>query len=186
MKIKLLSALLAISLLQTANFVSAQSSIPVDSIKNMLVKDWERAKAYTDEYLNVMGNDKYSFKPNDSIRTFAQQMLHLAQANNFFIMTATDAKPTFGGRDLEKAMSAQSADSVKYYVDQSYDFAINAIKNLNTATLMENKSFNMGQTITASRLGWLMKAFEHQTHHRGQTTIYLRTAGFHPPQEKLF
>jgi uncharacterized damage-inducible protein DinB len=30
------------------------------------------------------------------------------------------------------------------------------------------------------------KAFEHQTHHRGQTTVYLRLKGVTPPNEKLF
>ena len=30
------------------------------------------------------------------------------------------------------------------------------------------------------------KCFEHQTHHRGQTTVYIRLAGATPPQEKLF
>ncbi|HZJ61332.1 MAG TPA: DinB family protein, partial [Chitinophagaceae bacterium] len=28
--------------------------------------------------------------------------------------------------------------------------------------------------------------FEHQTHHRAQTTIYIRLMGLHPPQEQLF
>ena len=32
----------------------------------------------------------------------------------------------------------------------------------------------------------LAKLFEHQTHHRGQTTIYIRLAGVKPPNEKLF
>jgi uncharacterized damage-inducible protein DinB len=32
----------------------------------------------------------------------------------------------------------------------------------------------------------LNKAFEHQTHHRGQTTQYLRGQGKTPPQEMLF
>ena len=32
----------------------------------------------------------------------------------------------------------------------------------------------------------LAKAFEHQTHHRGQATVYIRLAGVKPPQEKLF
>jgi len=31
-----------------------------------------------------------------------------------------------------------------------------------------------------------MKAFEHQTHHRGQTTIYIRLVGLKPPGERLF
>ncbi|HET9745897.1 MAG TPA: DinB family protein [Chitinophagaceae bacterium] len=30
------------------------------------------------------------------------------------------------------------------------------------------------------------KAFEHQNHHRGQTTIYIRAQGIKPPEERLF
>jgi uncharacterized damage-inducible protein DinB len=50
----------------------------------------------------------------------------------------------------------------------------------------------LGETVTLfgrfemSRKKALKKAFEHQTHHRGQTTVYLRMAGITPPQEKLF
>lgn len=113
-------------------------------------------------------------------------MLHLAQANMFFVMTATGEKPPFPRRDLENTMSAQSADSVRYFVDKSYDFAMEAIKKINPSTLMEIKFFNMGQTLTGSKLSWLYKGFEHQTHHRGQTTIYLRIVGVKPPNEKLF
>src|SRR4051812_41367291 len=91
-----------------------------DSIKSMLIKDWERAKAYTQDYMNAMPGDKYSFKANDSVRTFSQQLLHLAQANMFFISTATGDKPGYAGPDLEKSSSAQTADSVKYYVNNSY------------------------------------------------------------------
>jgi uncharacterized damage-inducible protein DinB len=41
-----------------------------------------------------------------------------------------------------------------------------------------------GQELTKS--GIFGKAFEHQTHHRGQCTIYLRLKGVVPPGEKLF
>lgn len=167
------------------NKVDAQS-VPGDSIIAKFVKDWERAKAYTDEYLSTMPANKFSFKAQDSIRSFAQQMLHLAQANMFFIMTATGEKPTFGGRDLEKVASAQSADSVKYYVDKSYDFAINSIKNTKASALWDNKTLNMGRAYNEPVMIWFLKAFEHQTHHRGQTTVYIRVAGYKPPQEKLF
>ena len=161
-------------------------SVPGDSIISMFVKDWQRAKAYTDEYLATMPSDKYSFKAHDSIRSFGQQMLHLAQTNMFLINKATDEKPTFSGRNLEKTMSAQSADSIKYYVDKSYDFAINSIKKANPSTLFEKVSVSMGRVLNETRMAWMMKAFEHQTHHRGQTTIYLRLAGMKPPNEKLF
>lgn len=32
----------------------------------------------------------------------------------------------------------------------------------------------------------MTKTFEHQTHHRGQTTVYLRMSEITPPQEKLY
>jgi uncharacterized damage-inducible protein DinB len=37
-----------------------------------------------------------------------------------------------------------------------------------------------------TRSGLFGKAFEHQTHQRGQTTIYLRLKGVTPPAEALF
>ena len=50
-----------------------------ENVKSQLVKEWERAKLYTFEYLEAMPKDKYGFKAQDSIRSFSQQMLHLAQ-----------------------------------------------------------------------------------------------------------
>jgi uncharacterized damage-inducible protein DinB len=38
----------------------------------------------------------------------------------------------------------------------------------------------------ASGLALMMKPFEHQTHHRGQTTIFIRLTGTKPPQEQSF
>lgn len=46
-----------------------------------IVTDWERAKAYTQEYLDASNEDVINFKPTDEMRTFGQQMLHIAEAN---------------------------------------------------------------------------------------------------------
>ena len=153
------------------------------TVKEQLIKDWERAKAYTKEYLDAMPKDKYSFKAQDSIRTFAQQMLHLAQANMGLSANGTGKERIWLGRLLENSSSAQSPDSVNYYVMASYDFAIEGIKSMDVSKFEEkNKRGNFDET----RLAWLLKAFEHQTHHRGQTTIYIRLLGIKPPNEKLF
>ena len=64
-----------------------------------------------------------------------------------------------------------------------YDYAIDIIKNMEATKLEEKvKIHNTEET----RLAWLLKAFEHQTHHRGQTTIYIRLLGIKPPKERLF
>lgn len=167
---------------QKAHDAHLQSQL-ANTVKTQLIKDWERAKAYTKEYLDAMPKEKYNFRPQDSIKTFAQQMVHLAQVNVILSSNGTGRQRIWEGRLLEESSSAQSTDSLQYFVMTSYDFAIEGIKNIDPGKLGEKiKVFDFDY----SRLSWLLKAFEHQTHHRGQTTIYLRLLGIKPPQEKLF
>jgi len=66
----------------------------------------------------------------------------------------------------------------------SYDYVIQSLKKLTPTQLNENiKMFDQFQMRRSTAFE---KDFEHQTHHRGQTTVYLRLAGAKPPQEKLF
>jgi uncharacterized damage-inducible protein DinB len=174
--------IVAIIVVLMASAISAHSQIG-ESVRAQLLKDWERAKGYTKEYLDAMPKDKYGFRAQDSVRTFAQQMLHLAQANMGLSANGSGKERIWQGRLLENTASAQSADSVNYFVMASYDFAIEGIKNMDISKLEEkNKRGNFDET----RFAWLLKAFEHQTHHRGQTTIYIRLLGIKPPNEKLF
>ena len=148
-----------------------------------MVKDWERAKAYTKAYLDVMPEDGTSFKPSADIRSFAEQMLHLSSANIFFISTATGKAKIYDGKDLEKMPEFKTKAALEKVVMEIYDYAITAVKELDVSKYGEPVklgNYNM------SRLTMINKAFEHQTHHRGQTTIYIRLKGAKPPQEMLF
>lgn len=145
------------------------------------IADWERAKAYTKEYLDAMPDDGYALKPTPEIRSFAQQMDHLADVNYAFISAATGkAKPM--DSSLEK-MADQSKPAVTKAVMESYDYVLTALKGMKDADLGKDvKVFNMDMKVGTA----LEKAFEHQTHHRGQTTVYIRMKGATPPKEKLF
>ncbi len=113
----------------------------LDDVKIQIVKDWERAKAYTIDYLNTMPSDDYSFKAVDSIRSFAQQMLHLAQGSSFIMSNATDQKPpSFVMSDMEHNPGAQSKDSVMYYVNAAYDYCIDNVKNFDVKRWFEKKN----------------------------------------------
>ena len=112
-------------------------------------------------------------------------MLHLASANVFLMMTATGKPPlpwmSFG---LENRATAQNKDSVMYYVTTSYDYCAEAVKTFDPDKWGEKtKVFN---TFDVTRFGLMNKTFEHQGHHRGQTTVYIRLNNIKPPQEKLF
>jgi uncharacterized damage-inducible protein DinB len=158
-------------------------SLTGEDIRTQFLKDWERAKSYTLEYLQAVPAEKYSFRPTDSVRSFAQQMLHLASSNIFLMGTATDNKIDWPGTDHEGKMINQSKDSVIYYVTKSYNFSIESIKAFDMSKLLEVVG---PARIRATRFAYLLKSFEHQTHTLGQTTIYIRLLGLKPPSEKLF
>lgn len=148
-----------------------------------IVKDWERAKAYTKEYLDAMPAESYGLKPTPEMRSFAQQMLHLTDANYGFASAATGVASPIGMGESEKSTD-QSKENVTKLVLAGYDFVISSVKTMTPAQLEEATKL-FGQ-FDMSRATALSKCFEHQTHHRGQTTVYIRLAGATPPQEKLF
>lgn len=154
-----------------------------DSVRAQLLRDWERAKAYTKEYLDAMPEDGINYKPTADIRSFAEQMLHLSQANIGLSSNGTGKERIYAGKNLEKMDEFKNKAALTKLVMESYDYVIDGIKNMDLSKLDEMVKRGNFEN---SRLVWISKAFEHQTHHRGQTTIYLRMKGVVPPAEKLF
>jgi uncharacterized damage-inducible protein DinB len=148
-----------------------------------MVKEWERAKAYTKEYLDAMPETGYALKPTPEMRSFAEQMLHLTDANYGFASAASGEKSPVGFGESEKTTD-KSKTNVTRLVMAGYDFVINSVKKMTAAQLAEQTKL-FGQFDMTKEMA-LTKLFEHQTHHRGQTTVYIRLAKATPPNEKLF
>jgi uncharacterized damage-inducible protein DinB len=149
--------------------------------KEQMIADWQRAKNYTKAYLDAMPEDGYSFKPTPEMRTFAGQMLHLADGNYFLVGSVTGKPGPLKG-SAEKLIAPTKEATIKAVMD-SYDYVIGLLQTL-TPEQMQAKGKVEGAEITASVA--FNKAFEHQTHHRGQTVAYLRLKGVTPPGEMLF
>ena len=164
-------------------FLLISGQIFAQNSKDYMIKEWERAKAYTKEYLDAMPESGYGLKPTPEMRSFAQQMLHLSDGNFGIGAAASGATPPADMKDLEK-ITDQSKANVSKITLASYDFVINAIKGMSEAQL--NETVKLFGNFEMSKAQALAKVFEHQTHHRGQTTVYIRLAGAKPPQEKLF
>ena len=177
------TALSLVSVLALLSFVSVLNNSDANS--DALVADFERAKAYTIEYLDAANEEVISFKPTPEMRTFGQQMLHIAEANYGFGSSASGkASPITFGQLEKSADNYKTKDELKKAVVESYDFIISALKETDETKMGE--SIKMFNRFDMSRKQAFEKAFEHQTHHRGQTTVYLRLKGVTPPNEKLF
>jgi uncharacterized damage-inducible protein DinB len=148
-----------------------------------MTTEWTRAKEFTKEYLDAMPEDGMGYKPTPEIRSFAEQMLHLTSGNYSFASAASGKANPMQGKKLEAMDELKTKTALTKAVMDSYDFVLESIKGLTDAQLAEN--VKMGQR-ELSREMVFAKGFEHQTHHRGQATIYIRMKGVKPPAEKLF
>ena len=152
-------------------------------IVDELAADMERNKAMSLSYIEAMPSDKFDYKPSDDVRTFAAQYLHLAQGLIGLSSNGTGSTPIFQGENLEATEAYHTKEEVARIVTESYDFAITSIKEMDESTLTEVVQRGLFEV---TRRGWIQKALEHNTHHKGQTTIYLRMNGITPPQYQLF
>ncbi|HEX3387361.1 MAG TPA: DinB family protein, partial [Mucilaginibacter sp.] len=126
--------------------------------------------------------------PTPEIRSFAQQMLHIADANYVFATVASDKPNPIGEtftspHDLNEKTVSPTKEAVTKAVMDSYDWVISTLQNMTPDQMQETIKFGKRES---TRGGLYGKAFEHQTHQRGQTTIYLRLKGVTPPPEQLF
>jgi len=152
-----------------------------------MVAEWQRAKTYSKAYLDAMPEDGYGFKPTTEIRSFAQQMLHISDGNYIFASVASDKPNPVGdipsSHNVNEKTVSPTKEAVTKAVMDSYDWVITTLQNMTSDQLQETTKFGKHDI---TRSGLFGKAFEHQTHQRGQTTIYLRLKGITPPAEQLF
>lgn len=162
------------------NFTEKEKS----ASREQMIADWQRAKAYTLDYINASTDEVIPFKPTTAMRSFGEQMLHLAEANYGLSAAASGKQSPVSFGELEKASDKyKTKETLTKVVMDSYDFVIEGLKSTDESKMSEKiKLFNFEMTREVA----FQKVFEHQTHHRGQTTVYLRLKGITPPNERLF
>ncbi|HKE03525.1 MAG TPA: DinB family protein [Blastocatellia bacterium] len=178
--------LFVVALCSPCAFAQSDAKKPADDKRSPIVKEtefnWKRARKWTLDYIDAMPENAMSFKPTPEIRSFAEQMLHLAFWN-YGLGEAVSGKANPYGKNqeaLEKRDDVKTKAALRKVVEESYDNLLAAIAGLDEAKMFEQVSlFNSKLT----RVTALAIALDHQTHHRGQTTIYLRLKGVTPPPE---
>lgn len=142
------------------------------------------------EMMNVakkMPAEKYGFAPSAAIfvpgqktefatvRTFAQQATHVAEANYFFFSTLGGIKPDVDPRAVEKLTSK---DDIVAALAASFAFGHKAIATLTAANAFEVlKTPEPGTQTRATLAGF---AISHANDHYGQMVEYLRMNGLAP------
>ena len=103
--------------------------------------------------------------------TFGGQLVHIAQANGFFVSKIAGTPSPIGKPDkMDKA-------SVVKLVGDSYDYVIKSIGSLTPEQFHAELEL---EGMKMNGLDALMLAADHTTHHRAQCIVYLRVKGIKP------
>jgi uncharacterized damage-inducible protein DinB len=125
--------------------------------------------------------DKYDFKPVPAERSFAEQLLHAANANYFFTNPAMGLKPPPGEdpkRDQYKTKAALVEFVKKAFADGAAAIKQKGDKGL--GDLIVDPFAN--QQVRVSDMAWGL--LEHSGEHYGQLVVYYRVAGLVPPESR--
>ena len=178
--------MLMIVVITISAFASRETRIEINPDNNaMMIADWQWAKEYTMAYIAAMPESGINLKPTDSVRSFAEQMLHLTSANVGFTAQVTGLPPTIEDvRGLEKNESYKNKAALTEVVGKGYDYVIASLEA--TANEKINEKITLFGQFEMTGADAMHKAFIHQNHHRGQCAVYIRLAGGTPASMKLF
>ncbi len=135
----------------------------------------------------AMPEDKFNFAPTQGefkgVRTFAQQVKHIAAVNYMFGAAILTEKPPveLGGENGPDSMTSK-ADIVKFLKD-SFAYLHKALNSLNENNILGQIQSPFGPN-KVTRLGLTNIALAHPFDHYGQMVEYLRMNNIIPPASR--
>lgn len=135
----------------------------------------------------AMPEDKFGFAPANGefkgVRTFAQQIKHVAAVNYELAGALLEQKPPVDiGDESGPASLTTKADIMKYLKD-SFAYVHKAIATINENNLVGTVRSPFGEG-WVSRLGLAQAVSSHGYDHYGQMVEYLRMNGIIPPASR--
>jgi uncharacterized damage-inducible protein DinB len=154
---------------------------PAVSPSQALLDNWNYVAHKLIAMAEDFPEDKYDFKPVPAERSFAEQLLHAANASYFFVNPAMGLKPPAEEdpkRDQYKTKAAIVEFVKKAFADGAAAIKQKGDKGLND--LMVDPFEN--QQVRLSDMAWGL--IEHSGEHYGQLVVYYRVAGLVPPESR--
>lgn len=175
------AVLAAATLISLAGAQEAKNPKPPLSRSQFLLESWNDIGRKLTAMAEDMPEDKYDSRPNPAQRTFAEQLLHAAGANYFFINPAKGLKaPT---TDNVKRADYKTKADVVAYVRKSFADGADLIKSKGDAGIDDVfvDPFS-GQQVRLGDYAWGF--VEHCGEHYGQLVVYYRVLGMVPPESR--
>ena len=136
-------------------------------------------KAAQDELVSLaqaMPQEKYTWRPEEGVRSVSEVHLHVAAGN--FGLTAVAGAPPYPGFKFQ-GFEKSTTDKAKIIelLNQSFDYAEKSIANMSEADMSTPRNFQGFNTVGAV----IFHLVAHCHEHLGQSIAYARMNGVVPP-----
>jgi len=154
---------------------------PADSPSQAVLAAWNDIGRKLTAMAEDFPEDKYDFKPTPAQRSFAEQLLHAANANYFFSKPAMGEAPPKEEdpkRDQYKTKADVVAFVKKAFADGAAAIKAKGDKGMSDMIVdpFEHKQYRIYDSAYAF--------IEHSGEHYGQLVVYYRIAGLVPPESR--
>jgi hypothetical protein len=153
----------------------------VSEVIDLWIRDTERLVVPAAE---AMPEADYSYAPTDGqfkgVRTFGEQVKHLAAANYQLGTAVLGEEPPAGTQNESAPASVQTKAEILAYLRGSFSVLHRAATAMNEGNMNEAIAAKGGRT----RMWLLIDAVAHSSNHYGQMVEYLRLKGIVPPASR--
>jgi uncharacterized damage-inducible protein DinB len=169
---------------------SASPSTP-PSVASAIDREISVVEKEVVEAAEAMPEDKFDFSPEKlnisgsdykGVRTFAQQVKHVAASNYLIWSPITGEKPPDTVNDGKGPDNMKAKAEIIKFVKDSFAFGHKSVATLNSSNLVEPLTSRSGRQTT--RLFQATFAAAHCFDHYGQMIEYLRMNGIIPPASR--
>lgn len=140
------------------------------------IQKLRNARDYSLEVARMMPAEHYAHRPDTGVMSFAQQLVHLSY-NLGWLSSGYLSEGDNSVRRSDAGLGDK--DSVIAVVSRAYDYALHSLENMPKEALRDTVDFFAGPM---SKMQVILLLQDHQTHHRGQLVMYLRSLGIKPPR----
>lgn len=152
---------------------------PADPELKVVLDSWNDIGRKLTAMAEDFPEEKYDFKPTPAQRSFAEQLLHAANANYYFTNPATGQKPPAG--DPKRDQYKTKTDIVAFVKKSVADGAA-VLQSKGENGLMTEVDYSPDQK--ARIVDIANGIIEHSGEHYGQLVVYYRLAGLVPPESR--
>ena len=161
---------LAVMLPASAALARAQAAKPDPTLRDVLLEHWTEIGEKVVKLAEEFPQDKYEFRPVQGVRTFADQLRHVAFWNLYVAKTARGEKVDPAQNELAKA---------EYPTKEKIVAILKSTLADATAELKKETA-----SPTGKRTDLWVSFTEHSGEHYGQLVVYYRLNGIVPPASR--